>query len=194
MTTFYKNGIDETTGLCGSCKQFQKDAYARGRGEAAEIAKAKAAEWDKTFNDLRSQHRRDVCSNNIKALAARQVADAILASASGLTYEQRVRAEIAEKVSAVRTFQYPDHTDCIYIIRDEALAAIHQERTRDDILKHRGWEYTHDHQSKLIARDGWMCEKHPGTEWPHGDCAGPGQAWAVEGKEAICALKGTAKP
>lgn len=21
---------------------------------------------------------------------------------------------------------------------------------------------------------GWTCEKHPGTPWPHNDCAGPG--------------------
>ena len=21
---------------------------------------------------------------------------------------------------------------------------------------------------------GWACEQHPGLEWPHGDCAGPG--------------------
>lgn len=51
------------------------------------------------------------------------------------------------------------------------------------------WEWTHERDAKLIARDGWMCEQHPGMEWPHDGCAGPGQAWIVEGKEAICTLK-----
>lgn len=41
----------------------------------------------------------------------------------------------------------------------------------------------------LIRRDGWTCEKHPGLEWPHDDCAGPGMPWVVEGKAEILALK-----
>ena len=51
-----------------------------------------------------------------------------------------------------------------------------------------GWEWTHDHHAKLIGRDGLMCEQHPGVEWPHDSCAGPGQAWAVEGKQSIVAM------
>jgi hypothetical protein len=47
------------------------------------------------------------------------------------------------------------------------------------------WEHTHEHDRKLIARDGWMCEQHPGREWPHDDCASPGQSWRIEGRERI---------
>lgn len=53
-----------------------------------------------------------------------------------------------------------------------------------------GWVYKHEHEGELIRRDGWMCEQHPGVEWPHGDCAGPGVPWIVEGKEQIRALIG----
>jgi hypothetical protein len=34
----------------------------------------------------------------------------------------------------------------------------------------------------------WMCESHPGTEWPHGECAGPGMPWVVRGRANIEAL------
>lgn len=51
-----------------------------------------------------------------------------------------------------------------------------------------GWQYVHEAQNALLARDGWMCEAHPGLEWPHGDCAGPGMVWQVEGKDAVRAL------
>lgn len=51
------------------------------------------------------------------------------------------------------------------------------------------WERDQDsmaaRQAQLIQADGWMCEQHPGTEWPHDDCAGPGMPWIVEGREAI---------
>jgi hypothetical protein len=42
---------------------------------------------------------------------------------------------------------------------------------------------------ELVNRDGWMCEEHPGVEFPHDDCAGPGMPWVVEGKDAILALR-----
>lgn len=48
-----------------------------------------------------------------------------------------------------------------------------------------GWEWTHERQAALIKADGLMCESHPGVEWPHGDCAGPGMPWMIEGREAI---------
>lgn len=47
------------------------------------------------------------------------------------------------------------------------------------------WEWTHERQAKLIEADGWMCEQHPGVQWPHGDCAGPGVPWMIEGRTAI---------
>ena len=34
VTTTYKYGIDEVSGLCGSCKQFQKDARTEAAAEA----------------------------------------------------------------------------------------------------------------------------------------------------------------
>lgn len=60
-------------------------------------------------------------------------------------------------------------------------------------MSEKTWKYQHEHQADLIARDGWMCEKHPGREWPHDDCAGPGMPWIVEGKAAILALIDAAK-
>ncbi len=48
-----------------------------------------------------------------------------------------------------------------------------------------GWIWHHEHEADLVRRDGWMCEQHPGTEWPHGDCAGPGMPWIVEGRADI---------
>ena len=51
-----------------------------------------------------------------------------------------------------------------------------------------GWVWRHEHEGALIARDGWMCEQHPGREWPHDDCAGPGMPWCVEGKAAVTAF------
>lgn len=55
-------------------------------------------------------------------------------------------------------------------------------------LRVKGWEFYHDHDAALIRRDGLMCEKHPGQEFEHDpDCGGPGQAWAIEGKENILA-------
>lgn len=50
-----------------------------------------------------------------------------------------------------------------------------------------GWEWTHEHDAALIRRDGMMCEQHPGKDFPHDNCAGPGQSWSVEGKDAVVA-------
>lgn len=51
---------------------------------------------------------------------------------------------------------------------------------------HSNWQYTHERDADLIRRDGMMCEAHPGLEFEHDpDCAGPGMAWVVEGKEAV---------
>ena len=47
------------------------------------------------------------------------------------------------------------------------------------------WKLTHERDAELLKQDGWMCEQHPGREFPHDDCAGPGMPWIVEGKEAI---------
>jgi hypothetical protein len=49
----------------------------------------------------------------------------------------------------------------------------------------KGWIWNHEHQNHLIAQHGWMCEAHPGTPFPHDDCPGPGEPWAIEGKEDI---------
>lgn len=51
----------------------------------------------------------------------------------------------------------------------------------------KGWIFDHERGADLLDRDGWMCEQHPGTEWPHDDCVGPGMAWIIEGKSAILA-------
>lgn len=51
-----------------------------------------------------------------------------------------------------------------------------------------GWKYVHDRDEELIYRDGLMCEKHPGYEWPHLDCPGPGMAWTIEGRALISAM------
>lgn len=49
-----------------------------------------------------------------------------------------------------------------------------------------GWEWTHEHQWKLIERDGLMCEAHPGLPFEHDpECPGPGMPWMVEGRAAI---------
>lgn len=64
------------------------------------------------------------------------------------------------------------------------LAALRQRASES---KPDGWEWTHEHQAKLIERDGWMCEAHPGREWPHEDCAGPGMPWMIEGRGRILA-------
>lgn len=50
-----------------------------------------------------------------------------------------------------------------------------------------GWQWLHEWQADLVARDGWMCEAHPGQEWPHGDCPGPGMPWMIVGREAVLA-------
>jgi len=31
------------------------------------------------------------------------------------------------------------------------------------------------HPDCLRCVDGWICEQHPETSWPHGECAGPGR-------------------
>ena len=30
-----------------------------------------------------------------------------------------------------------------------------------------------------------MCEEHPGREWPHDDCPGPGTPWILDGRTLI---------
>lgn len=67
----------------------------------------------------------------------------------------------------------------------EPLSERQQERDRPP-----GWVWQHEHQSALVARDGWMCEAHPGRAWPHDDCAGPGMPWMIEGRAAVTALSG----
>lgn len=43
-----------------------------------------------------------------------------------------------------------------------------------------------DQDTMFMAADGsMMCERHPGQEWPHNDCAGPGMPWVLEGKSLI---------
>lgn len=47
--------------------------------------------------------------------------------------------------------------------------------------------------TKLIERDGFMCEAHPGLEFEHDpDCPGPGMPWVVESREEITQLRRTA--
>ena len=47
-------------------------------------------------------------------------------------------------------------------------------------------DYHDDEQTMFLAADGtMMCETHPGQEWPHDECVGPGTPWAVSGKTSI---------
>lgn len=46
-------------------------------------------------------------------------------------------------------------------------------------------ERTSQRQATLVERDGLMCEQHPGFEWPHDECAGPGMPWMLEGRESV---------
>lgn len=48
-----------------------------------------------------------------------------------------------------------------------------------------GWQWTHERDAELIMRDGLMCEQHPGLEFDHDGCAGPGMAWLLEGRDAV---------
>lgn len=45
----------------------------------------------------------------------------------------------------------------------------------------------------LIMLHSLMCEEHPGTEWPHDDCIGPGMPWQISGKDEILKLKETTR-
>lgn len=72
--------------------------------------------------------------------------------------------------------------------RNKLRAEIAQLSKRPD-----GWEYTHEHQGKLVQRDGMMCEQHPGLPFEHDPaCPGPGMPWMVEGRTAIEALRAEA--
>lgn len=53
-----------------------------------------------------------------------------------------------------------------------------------------GWEWAHERSARILREDGepMMCEEHVGEEWPHGDCAGPGMPWIVEGRDQVQAL------
>jgi hypothetical protein len=70
---------------------------------------------------------------------------------------------------------------------EQAQAEAERERERD--TRPTGWQWHHERENDLIGRDGWMCEQHPGREFPHDDCAGPGRSWVVEGKAAIQAFQ-----
>lgn len=57
------------------------------------------------------------------------------------------------------------------------------------IRRDASWQFTHERDAELIRRDGLMCEQHLGLEFEHDpDCAGPGHAWVIEGKETIQGL------
>jgi len=46
--------------------------------------------------------------------------------------------------------------------------------------------YTADADMMFLAADGsMMCEAHPGHEWPHDDCVGPGTPWVLSGRTLI---------
>lgn len=46
--------------------------------------------------------------------------------------------------------------------------------------------YKADHDRIFKAADGsMMCEAHPGREWPHDECPGPGMPWVVSGRTLI---------
>lgn len=47
-------------------------------------------------------------------------------------------------------------------------------------------QYDADGKMMFLAADGsMMCETHPGREWPHDDCAGPGMPWIIQGRTLI---------
>lgn len=107
--------------LVESIAQALADAYARGRADAkaedAEIARISAVPEYSTV---------DVAKN----LTAQSIYDAILAPSSGPTYEQRIRAEIAEKVGGLRGVRSRNERGMIidderdYVCREDVIAAI----------------------------------------------------------------------
>ena len=47
-------------------------------------------------------------------------------------------------------------------------------------------KYAADRKEMFLAADGsMMCEAHPGREWPHDNCIGPGMPWVVTGRTLI---------
>ena len=47
-------------------------------------------------------------------------------------------------------------------------------------------KYEADRVEMFRAADlSMMCEKHPGREWPHDDCPGPGTPWILDGRTLI---------
>ena len=62
-----------------------------------------------------------------------------------------------------------------------------------EVARPDGWQWTHERNADLIRRDGLMCEQHPGLEFDHDGCAGPGMAWVIEGKEAFTQALTTAR-
>jgi hypothetical protein len=53
------------------------------------------------------------------------------------------------------------------------------------VSRPKGWVFDHEREAELLNADGWMCERHPGKEFPHDDCSGPGMIWILQGKEVI---------
>jgi len=79
-------------------------------------------------------------------------------------------------------------------ILDHVLAELERLRAENERLlraaeRPPGWKWYHEHEAELLERDGLMCEQHPGLEFPHGDCAGPGMTWKVEGRTAVERLR-----
>jgi hypothetical protein len=68
------------------------------------------------------------------------------------------------------------------------LMSIESTEEVNGVARPKGWVFAHERQAALIAADGWMCERHPGLEFPHDDCPGPGVPWMIEGKESVLKL------
>jgi hypothetical protein len=80
-----------------------------------------------------------------------------------------------------------------YTTRDAAIASWNRRASPAPVAsvpveRPCGWQWTHERDTELLARDGLMCEAHPGTVWPHGACAGPAMPWKIEGREKIIRL------
>lgn len=134
------------------------------------------AKWLKHLNDTHDCDCHGWEARSFLISAALQYQDQALdvgASASPHDYAKHIIGSIFDNTAA--SYQTLKHLMFERIVSAE-------------ISRRVSWKLTHERDAELLKRDGWMCEQHPGKEFPHDDCAGPGMPWIVEGKEAISGL------
>ena len=112
-------------------------------------------------------------------LAARRRLGIFLSPAQQLYREARGRG--IDKATARRFAMYEaqnraqSQTQAVLnFIRDHAVWTIPEEGDSGKMMA--------DHH---VCADGWICEAHPDTPWPHGDCAGPGMLCRTAGCPAL---------